>query len=144
MPGSEIIGAKIRPRRVRPRYYAAVARRSKSVASGDASMSSAANVLTNLVNGLAIGDIRVIDLTNTLSPDFPVIVLPPEFGQCEPFRMETLSRYDGNGPAWYWNNNSMNEHTGTHFDAPAHWVTGKDDPNGTVDAIAPERFVGPA
>ena len=107
-------------------------------------MSSAANVLTNLVNGLAIGDIRVIDLTNTLSPDFPVIVLPPEFGQCEPFRMETLSRYDGNGPAWYWNNISMNEHTGTHFDAPAHWVTGKDDPNGTVDAIAPERFVGPA
>lgn len=37
----------------------------------------------------------------------------------------------------------MNEHTGTHFDAPAHWVTGKDEPNGTVDLIAPERFVGP-
>src|SRR5262249_35031816 len=98
----------------------------------------------NLVDALGSGDIRVVDLTNTLSPDFPVIALPSEFAQCEPFRMETLSRYDQNGPAWYWNNFSMNEHTGTHFDAPAHWVTGKDDPHGTVDTIAPERFVAPA
>jgi kynurenine formamidase len=107
-------------------------------------VSDPAGTLAHLAEGLVSGQIRVVDLTNTLSPDFPVIVLPPEFGQCEPFRMETLSRYDKDGPAWYWNNISMNEHTGTHFDAPAHWVTGKDDPQGTVDAIAPERFVGPA
>ena len=30
------------------------------------------------------------------------------------------------GPAWYWNNIACGEHTGTHFDAPIHWVTGKD------------------
>jgi kynurenine formamidase len=38
----------------------------------------------------------------------------------------------------------MGEHTGTHFDAPAHWVTGRDLPNGTVDAIDPQKFVAPA
>ena len=101
-------------------------------------------VLSDLALALASGKVRVIDLTNTLSPDFPVIVLPAEFGQCAPFRMEKLSRYDENGPAWYWNNISMNEHTGTHFDAPAHWVTGKDLPSNTVDAIPAQDFVAPA
>ncbi|WP_245978741.1 cyclase family protein [Aurantiacibacter xanthus] len=100
--------------------------------------------LAGMVAELASGAIRVVDLTNVLSSDFPVIVLPSEYGQCEPFRMETVSRYDGNGPAWYWNNISMNEHTGTHFDAPAHWVTGRDIANGTVDAIPPEDFIHPA
>ena len=100
--------------------------------------------LAQLATALASGKVRVVDLTNTLSPDFPVIVLPPEFGQCAPFRMEELSRYDANGPAWYWNNISMNEHTGTHFDAPAHWVTGKDLPANTVDAIPAQDLVAPA
>lgn len=100
--------------------------------------------LSGLIAGIATQRIRTVDLTNILSPDFPVIVLPAEFGQCEPFRMETVSRYDGNGPAWYWNNISMNEHTGTHFDAPAHWITGRDVPNGTVDAISPDDFIHPA
>ncbi|TWB43985.1 cyclase family protein [Nitrospirillum pindoramense] len=101
-------------------------------------------ILAGLVAGIASQRLRAVDLTNTLSPDFPVIVLPSEFGQCEPFRMETVSRYDGNGPAWYWNNISMNEHTGTHFDAPAHWITGRDVPNGTVDEVRPEDFIHPA
>lgn len=102
------------------------------------------SLLSDLAGALASGTIRIVDLTNTLSPDFPVIVLPPEFGQCAPFRMEKLSRYDENGPAWYWNNISMNEHTGTHFDAPAHWVTGKDLPANTVDAIPAQDFMAPA
>jgi len=102
------------------------------------------SALTALIGDIASGGLQVIDLTNTLSADFPVIVLPSEFGQCEPFRMETVSRYDGNGPAWYWNNISMNEHTGTHFDAPAHWITGRDVPNGTVDAIPAKDFIHPA
>lgn len=107
-------------------------------------MSALDNTLTHLIADLASNRIRIVDLTNTLSPDFPVIVLPSEFGQCEPFRMETVSRYDGNGPAWYWNNISMNEHTGTHFDAPAHWITGRDEPNGTVDLVPPQDFIRPA
>lgn len=100
--------------------------------------------LTLLAEALADRSVECIDLTNTLSPDFPVIVLPAEFGQCAPFRMEKVSRYDDNGPAWYWNNISMNEHTGTHFDAPAHWVTGKDLPSNTVDAVPAQDFVAPA
>ena len=54
--------------------------------------------------------------------------MPPELGQCAPFRMEEISRYDERGSAWYWNNISMGEHTGTHFDAPVHWISGKDLP----------------
>jgi len=99
--------------------------------------------LTQLAAALASGQVEVIDLTHTLDPDFPVIVLPPEFGQCARFRMEEISAYDHRGPAWKWHNISMSEHTGTHFDAPCHWVSGRDLPNAAVDAIPPDRFVGP-
>jgi len=102
------------------------------------------NALSLLTEKLISGKIKVIDLTQTLSPDFPSISLPPEMGQAWPFRIEEVSRYDERGPAWYWNNFSCGEHTGTHFDAPIHWVSGKDLPNNSVDTIAPERFVGPA
>ena len=93
---------------------------------------------------LIAGKIKVIDLTQTLSPEFPTIALPPEFGQCAPFRMEEISRYDAKGPAWYWNNFSCGEHTGTHFDAPIHWVSGKDLPNNTTDTIDAQNFIAPA
>jgi kynurenine formamidase len=88
--------------------------------------------------------LRFVDLTQTLSPDFPPIVLPPEMGQARPFRMEQISRYDESGPAWYWNNLSFGEHTGTHFDAPIHWISGRDLPNNSVDALPPEHFIAPA
>ncbi len=100
--------------------------------------------LTAFAVALATGRIRVIDLTHTLTPGFPTIVMPPELGQCAPFRMEEISRYDERGPAWYWNNFTMGEHTGTHFDAPIHWVTGKELPNNAVDTIPPEHFLAPA
>ena len=90
------------------------------------------------------GKIRVVDLTQTLSPEFPSISLPPEMGQAWPFRIEEVSRYDERGPAWYWNNFSCGEHTGTHFDAPVHWISGKDLPQNATDSIPPERFIGPA
>ena len=107
-------------------------------------MTKSNTTLTELAKAISNESVKIVDLTNTLSPDFPVIILPPEFGQCEQFKMETLSRYDGNGPAWYWNNISMNEHTGTHFDAPAHWVTGKNISNNTVETIPVKDFVAPA
>jgi len=93
---------------------------------------------------LLAGKIKVVDLTQTLSPEFPTIALPPEFGQCAPFRLEEISRYDAKGPAWYWNNFSCGEHTGTHFDAPIHWVSGKDLPNNTTDTIPAQNFIAPA
>ena len=107
-------------------------------------MTKSNTTLTELAKAISNESVKIVDLTNTLSPDFPVIILPPEFGQCEQFKIETLSRYDGNGPAWYWNNISINEHTGTHFDAPAHWVTGKNIPNNTVETIPVKDFVAPA
>ena len=101
------------------------------------------DAISALAAGLSDGSVAVVDLTHTLDPDFPVIVLPPEFGQCARFRMEEVSAYDGRGPAWKWHNISMNEHTGTHFDAPIHWVSGRDVANGAVDEIDPAMFVGP-
>lgn len=93
---------------------------------------------------VASGDVRLVDLTQTLSPDFPAIVLPPEMGQCRPFRSEEISRYDDRGPVWYWNNVSFGEHTGTHFDAPIHWISGRDRPNNSVDTVPIEHFIAPA
>jgi kynurenine formamidase len=97
-----------------------------------------------LLTAVASGELRIVDLTHTLSPDFPTLVLPPELGQCAPFRIEEVSRYNASGPGWYWNNITMSEHTGTHFDAPIHWFTGRDLPNNSVDTIPPERFLAPA
>jgi kynurenine formamidase len=93
---------------------------------------------------LATGSLRIIDLTHTLSPDFPTLVLPPEFAQATPVKIERLSRYDAAGPAWYWNKLTFSEHTGTHFDAPAHWVTGRDLPLNTVDTMPLAAMVRPA
>lgn len=101
------------------------------------------STLMELATRMATGEIEVVDLTHTLDPDFPVIILPPEFGQCARFRMEEISAYDHRGPAWKWHNITMSEHTGTHFDAPSHWISGRDVPNGAVDEIPVEAFVGP-
>jgi kynurenine formamidase len=102
------------------------------------------SILAELATALSSGRVRVIDLTHTLDPDFPVIVLPPELGQCARFRMEEISAYDDRGPAWKWHNISMSEHTGTHLDAPSHWISGRDLPASSVDAIEPTDFIGPA
>ena len=48
------------------------------------------------------------------------------FASSPPFSSEVISHYDDKGPAWYWNTIHLGEHTGTHFDAPVHWITGKD------------------
>jgi kynurenine formamidase len=100
--------------------------------------------LTGLVRGILEGTIRVVDLTVPLEPSTPVIQLPPEFAPSKSFSMEEISHYDSRGPAWYWNNIACGEHTGTHFDAPIHWVTGKDYPNNATHNIPVDRFIGPA
>jgi kynurenine formamidase len=58
--------------------------------------------------------------------------------------IDVISRYDARGPAWYWNTLTLGEHTGTHFDAPIHWVTGRDLPDNACDTIPVQRFIGPA
>lgn len=101
-------------------------------------------LLADLAASLAQGKVRVVDLTQTLSEDFPALQLPAQFGQVKPFRLERISCYDEAGPAWYMNNFSCGEHFGTHFDAPVHWVTGRAHPDNTVDSIPAARFVAPA
>jgi isatin hydrolase len=103
-----------------------------------------ANVLAQLLEGLSTGSLRVVDLTTPLGPDTPVIDLPPMFAPSPPVSISEISHYDSRGPGWYWNTITLGEHTGTHFDAPVHWITGKDLPNNTTDTIPARKFVGPA
>jgi kynurenine formamidase len=100
--------------------------------------------LIDFAADIATGKIKVVDLTQTLSPEFPALVLPPQFGQVWAFKQERICQYDEKGPGWYWNNFSCGEHTGTHFDAPIHWISGKDFPANTVETITPSLFIGPA
>ncbi|MFQ5745958.1 MAG: cyclase family protein [Gemmatimonadota bacterium] len=102
------------------------------------------STLGRLVEELQEGRLRVVDLTRPLGPDTPVIDLPPEFAASPSVTIEPISRYDEAGPAWYWNRLSFGEHTGTHFDAPVHWITGRHLPDNACDTIPPARFVGPA
>jgi kynurenine formamidase len=102
------------------------------------------SVLTQLLQELDAGRIKVVDLTAPLGPETPVIDLPPMFAPSPGVTLTEISRYDSRGPGWYWNIINMGEHTGTHFDAPIHWVTGKDFPNNATDTILPRKFVGPA
>src|SRR6476661_757071 len=102
------------------------------------------DLLTQFAQAVAAGTIRVIDLSQPLDANTPIIQLPPEFGKSKPFLLEEISRYDSRGPAWYWNNFSCGEHTGTHFDAPVHWVTGKDHPDNATDTIPVQKFLAPA
>ncbi|MEU4193711.1 cyclase family protein [Kribbella sp. NPDC026611] len=100
------------------------------------------SVLGGLLAALADGSVEIVDLTSPLSAQTPVIQLPPEFGQTASFALQEISRYDDRGPAWYWNNFTTGEHTGTHFDAPNHWVTGKDLDD--VASVPARRLIAPA
>ena len=101
-------------------------------------------VLNDLAAALMSGAVRVVDLTQPLGMDTPVIGLPPMFAPSPGVTIEVISRYDDKGPAWYWNTLHLGEHTGTHFDAPIHWITGKDLPENACDTIPARRLVGPA
>lgn len=103
-----------------------------------------ANILADVAKALLSGSIKVVDLTAPLGPNTPVLYLPPQFGKNTPnVKVHEISHYDANGPFWAWNWLELGEHTGTHFDAPCHWITGKDLPGNTTDTIPPQAFVGP-
>ena len=99
-------------------------------------------VLADLLAAVSDGSVEVVDLTAPLSAKTPILTLPEPFGQTDRFALTEISHYDDRGPAWYWNNISTGEHTGTHFDAPIHWVTGR---YGTdVSQVPAQRLVAPA
>jgi kynurenine formamidase len=99
-------------------------------------------LLSDLVDAIRQGTIEVVDLTAPLSAATPILALPEPFGQTSPFGLSEISRYDERGPAWYWNNFTTGEHTGTHFDAPIHWITGRDGDD--VSQVPVRRLVAPA
>jgi kynurenine formamidase len=49
--------------------------------------------------------------------------------------IHTDQRIRQDGPFWAWNWLKLGEHSGTHFDAPHHWITGKDYADGYTDTI---------
>jgi kynurenine formamidase len=100
--------------------------------------------LAQLVEDLQSGRVVVVDLTQPLGPSTPVISLPAMFAASPGVTIDVISKYDDKGPAWYWNTLRFGEHTGTHFDAPIHWITGRDRPNNACDTIPARQFVGPA
>jgi kynurenine formamidase len=100
------------------------------------------STLSSLAEGIASRSIEVIDLSQPLSEATPILQLPPPFANTPGWKMHELSRYDDRGPAWYWNWFEGGEHVGTHFDAPIHWVTGKDMDD--VSQVPPDRLIGPA
>jgi len=102
------------------------------------------DVLSNLTAALADGALRIVDLTQTLSERTPVIELPSPFANSPGVSIKPISSFDELGPAWRWNALSFGEHTGTHFDAPGHWITGRDLPENTCDTVAPSRFIASA
>lgn len=111
-------------------------------ASTPAAPAAPVDPLASLAQGLASGSVQVVDLTQPLSPETPVIQLPPPFANTPGVVVHEISNYDAKGPAWYWNWLEIGEHVGTHFDAPCHWVTGKG--KACVDVLEAKQFVGPA
>ncbi|MDX6738158.1 cyclase family protein [Actinocorallia sp. A-T 12471] len=92
--------------------------------------------------GALDGSVRVVDLTSPLHEGTPILQLPEPFANTIPFSRTEISRYDARGPAWYWNDFACGEHTGTHFDAPVHWITGKDGED--VSQVPARRLFGQA
>ena len=99
-------------------------------------------LLSDLADAIDSGSIEVYDLTAPLTSTTPILALPEQFGQTWPFALTEISRYDDRGPAWYWNNFTTGEHTGTHFDAPIHWVTGQDKRD--VAQVPVKQLIAPA
>ena len=105
---------------------------------------SSANMLGQLAGLLASGAIEVVDCSGVLGPDTPLLKLPPDFARdTPPVRIHRISEYDQNGPFWAWNWLELGEHSGTHFDAPHHWITGRDHPDGYTDTLDVQRLVAP-
>jgi kynurenine formamidase len=103
-------------------------------------MSVSADILGELMGGIGRGSVEVVDLTAPLSDHTP-IPCPPPFANTQSFALQEISNYDARGPAWYWNNIATGEHVGTHFDAPVHWVSGRDGLD--VSQVPPRQLIAP-
>ncbi|WP_417627965.1 aminotransferase class V-fold PLP-dependent enzyme [Pararhodobacter aggregans] len=102
------------------------------------------NLLGGLGEALLTGAVRIVDCTAVLGPDTPLLRLPEEIARNTPqVKIHKISNYDIDGPYWAWNWLELGEHSGTHFDAPHHWLTGKDYPDGATDTLDVQRLMAP-
>lgn len=97
--------------------------------------------VNDLSAALASGSVEVVDLTQPLSETTPVLILPEPFANTPHLSRRRLSKFDEAGPAWAWDVLELGEHTGTHLDAPIHWITGRGGQD--VASIPPSQLVGP-
>jgi kynurenine formamidase len=100
------------------------------------------NAVSELILGLASHAVEVVDLTQPLSESTPVIELPEPYVNSPGLSRRELAKYDARNPLARWDVLELGEHTGTHIDAPIHWVTGRD--GNDLASIEPERLIGPA
>jgi len=98
--------------------------------------------VASLVEALGSGAVEVVDLTQPLNERTPVIQLPEQFAQTPGVKRHEISRYDERGPAWAWYWLEISEHTGTHFDAPIHWISGRDGKD--VSQVPGRHLIAPA
>ncbi|MBY6069122.1 cyclase family protein [Leisingera aquaemixtae] len=105
---------------------------------------TAANALDGLGAMILSGEVEVVDCSGTLGPETPILRLPEDFAKNTPrVEIHKISEYDEDGPFFAWNWMVLGEHSGTHFDAPHHWITGKDHSDGYTDTLDVQRLVAP-
>ncbi|MEN8949870.1 cyclase family protein [Planktotalea arctica] len=105
---------------------------------------SSNDVLGALGAMLLSGDIKIVDCTAQLGPDTPILHLPEDFAKNTPkVEIHKISEYDADGPFFAWNWMKLGEHSGTHFDAPHHWISGKDHADGYTDTLDVQRIMAP-
>lgn len=100
--------------------------------------------LRNLADLLLTGQVSVVDCSAILGPDTPLLKLPEDFARNTPdVEIHKISEYDEDGPFFAWNWLKLGEHSGTHFDAPNHWITGRDHSDGSTDTLNTQRLIAP-
>lgn len=105
---------------------------------------SSGDLLGSLGSMLLSGKVEVVDCSAELGPDTPILRLPEDFAKNTPkVEIHKISEYDNDGPFFAWNWLKLGEHSGTHFDAPHHWISGKDFEDGATDSLDVQRLMAP-
>jgi len=98
-------------------------------------MNPVPNAVAELLEGLRVGTVRVIDLTHSLDEQAPYW---PDRREQSPFSSKVASTYESDG--CFARDTTLSEHSGTHLDAPVHVVPG----GATVDQLPVGGFLSPA
>ena len=105
---------------------------------------SSKEILGALGDMLLSGQVKIVDCSAVLGPDTPILRLPEDFATNTPkVEIHKISEYDADGPFFAWNWMKLGEHSGTHFDAPPHWISGKDFEDGYTDSLDVQRIMAP-